>query len=511
MTKRVAIVGGGPTGLATGVLLARNRPDLHVVVFEADDVAGGKARSVTRDGYTVDLGPNGIVTNRPATLELIDAIGLTSELQPATDAARHRYLFHEGGLQPLPTDPRSFLRSELLSCPAKARALLEPLLFRNAGEPSHAAAADDGEQRGRGTSANSVAAEESVHAFLARHFGRELADRFAQPLVVGITGGDAKRLSVDALFPQFRSMEARHGSLLRALMRQSRAAKTTAAKTTAAQPPANPPATPPPRLTGFQHGGMGRFTQALADTLSSLPNAELRLSARVATLERTVVERAGQERGASLAGATGYRLTFTDPGRHSPIEADSVVLTLPAPGAARLLDALAPAAAAELRAIPYVGMRVFGLGFHRYDVPRALDGFGFLIAPGERVRSLGVLWTSAIYPNRAPDGHVLLRVLAGGAFDPEMLELDDDAALSLVLRDLLVTMGIAAEPTFVESAVWNEAIPQYTVGHGARVAAIDRAAAALPGLHLIGNAYRGVAINDCVAEARRVVDALGPA
>jgi len=522
VTPRVAIVGGGPTGLAAGVLLARNRPDLHVLVLEADETAGGKARSVTRDGYTVDLGPNGIVTNRPATLDLIAAIGLTSELQPATDTARHRYLFHDGGLRALPTDPRSFLASELLSWPGKARALAEPLLFRNAGAPSGAAAVDDASPGGHDATPTWETADESVHAFLARHFGRELADRFAQPLVVGITGGDATRLSVDALFPQFRAMEARHGSLLRALLRQARASKrrhtapttattattkpTEAATTAAAAPSAPPHASP--RLTSFRNGGMGRFTQALADALASLPNAELRLGARVTKLERLAAERAVQDPGTAHAGAAEYRLTFSDPTRHPPIEADHVVLTLPAPGAARLLEALVPEAATELRAIPYVGMRVLRLGFHRYDVPRALDGFGYLVSPGERVRSLGVLWTSAIYPDRAPEDHVLLRVLAGGALDPEMLALGDDEALALVRRDLLVTMGIAAEPTFVESAVWHEAIPQYTVGHGARVAAIDRAVAALPGLHLAGNAYRGVAVNDCVAEAHRVVDAL---
>lgn len=495
MTKRVAIIGGGPTGLATGVSLARSRPDLHVVVLEAEGTPGGKARTITRDGYTVDLGPNGFVTNRAATLDLVDAIGLTQELQPATDAARHRYLFHDGGLRPLPTDPRSFLRSELLSWPGKARVLLEPLSFRNPGGPPRAAGA-----RSEPTD------DESVHAFLARHFGRELADRFAQPLVVGITGGDATRLSVDALFPQFRAMERRHGSLLRSLMRQSRAAKA-ATSTHRDGPSATPPApkAPPARLTSFVNGGMGRLTQGLAEALAALPNAELRLGARVASLQRITPDRDG--------GASGptYRLVFDDPERYPATEADTVVLTLPAPGAARLLTTLSPSAASELRNIPYVGMRVFGLGFHRFDVPRALDGFGFLIAPGERMRSLGVLWTSSIYPGRAPDDHVLIRVLAGGALDPEMMALDEEQALAIVRRDLLVTMGIAAEPTFVESAVWREAIPQYTVGHGARVAAIDRALADLPGLHLAGNAYRGVAINDCVAEAHRLVDALGSA
>lgn len=483
VTRRVAIVGGGPTGLATAVLLARMRPDASIVVLEADAVLGGKARTVSRDGYTVDLGPNGFVANRPATLALVDAIGLTGDLQPAADAARHRYLFQRGGLRPLPTNPVGFLRSEVVSWPGKARALLEPLLVR-APAPDTAGPSTGASDRGP------VAAspEESVHAFLARHFGRELADTFAQPLVVGITGGDARQLSVDALFPQFRAMERRHGSLVRALVHQQRSAR-------AVDPP---PSRPTGRLTSFAHGGMGRFTQALADALAALPNAEVRVGARVTALERVP--------GADPTG--GYRLSFAAPDVHPALTADAVVLTLPATGAAALLDPLVPAAATALRAILYVGMRVFGLGFHRYDVPRPLDGFGFLVAPGERVRSLGVLWTSTIYPGRAPEGHVLVRVLAGGAVDPAMLDLPDDEALAVVRRDLLVTMGIAAEPAFVETATWREAIPQYTVGHLARVAAIERALGASPGLHLAGNAYRGVSVNDCVAEAQRVVGAL---
>lgn len=232
--------------------------------------------------------------------------------------------------------------------------------------------------------------------------------------------------------------------------------------------------------------------QRLVEALWSALPSPVRLGASVQALQP------------SEAGG-GYLLAIEDA---APERVDTVILATPAPTSAALLRPLVPAAAEALAAIPYAGVRVFGLGFDRVDVPRTLDGFGFLVPRGEGVRSLGVLWTSALYPQRAPDGKTLLRVLAGGRLDPGMLALSDDEALHAVRRDLRLTMGIAAEPEFVEAVRWERAIPQYTLGHEARVRAAEQALAALPGTHLAGNAYRGVGVNDCVRDARRVVAAV---
>ncbi len=462
--RRVAVVGAGITGLATAYRLEAARPGWEVVVLEAGDHVGGKARTTVRDGYTVDWGPNGFLTSAPETLRLAHGLGLEAELQTAADVARRRYLYLDGGLRPLPTGPATFFASEVVPPLGRLRAALELALAGRA----------DG--------------EESVHAFLQRHFGRTFSDALADAFVSGITAGDPRELSVDALFPRLRAMERAHGSLVRALLSGQRRARRRARDTA---PGAGDASRPSGRLTSFRHGGMQRLLDALQGALKG----PVRLETRVEGL------------GAAADG--GYRLRLAGPGAGSASGAfDDVVLTVPAPAAADLLRAHRPVAADALAAIPYAGVRVFGLGFDRIDVPRILDGFGFLVPRGQGVRSLGVLWTSTLYPQRAPDGKVLLRVLAGGRLDPAMLELAEDEALAAVRRDLRVSMGVVADPEFVETARWPQAIPQYTLGHAARLAVLDEALADLPGVHLAGNAYRGVGVNDCVRDAERVVSAL---
>lgn len=434
MPHHVVILGAGPTGLATAHRLRRLRPDWRLTVLEKDPVAGGKVRTVRRDGFVVEGGPNGFLSNAPQTLALVRELGLEGELQEASEAARRRYLYRGGGLRPLPGSPPAALRSELLSPTGKARALAELVL---------------GSRSDR---------EESVHDFLARHFGRELAERLGGAMVAGVAAGDPRALSVDALFPRLRELEREHGSVLRGMIRSTRA---------------------PGRLTSLR-GGTGRLLEALAEELGG-------------------ALRTGVEAVALARGPDGFELTLRGGER---LAADAVVLTVPAFAAASLLEPLAPAAAV-LGEIPYAPVRVFGLGYERVDVPHPLDGFGFLVPRGQGLRSLGVLWSSALFPDRAPAGRVLLRVLAGGSTDPRFAELGSAEALAAVRRDLRVAMGVVAEPVLVEEWNWRRGIPQYTLGHGARVARAEAALADLPGLVLAGNAYRGVGLNDCVRDAER--------
>ena len=418
--RRVAVIGAGITGLATAFRLERERPSWEVVVFEAEPHVGGKIRTAVRDGYTVDWGPNGFLASAPETLRLVRDLGLEEVLQPAATSARKRYLYLDGGLRTLPATPPAFLASEVVPLHGRLRAALEIVL------------------------ATAGAGEESVHAFLARHFGRVFADALADAFVSGIAAGDPRELSLDALFPRLRAMERTHRSLVLALIAQQRAARYArvasaaprgATEKGASEKGAAPKdgAAPTRGLTSFRDGGMQRLLDALRGAL----RGGVRLAARVEALEPRA-----DGHDLRVAGAS------TGP-------FDDVVLTVPAPAAAALLRPHLPAAAEALAAIPYAGIRVFGLGFDRIDVPRALDGFGFLAARGQGVRSLGVLWTSSLYPDRAPVGKVLLRVLAGGRLDPSMLELTGEDALAAVRRDLRVSMGITVEPEFVEAVAWQ--------------------------------------------------------
>lgn len=442
----VAIVGGGISGLGVAWHLKALNPALKVQVLEAAPAPGGKARSSSDAGYLLDWGPNGFLTNVPDTLELARTLGLEPDMQAASEAARHRYLYLEGALKKLPTSPPALLTSDLLLPSEKLTALKD--LF-----------------------AKPLEQEESVYAFVARHFGPAVAERFAGPLVLGITAGDAREVSLDALFPRMRELERLgNGSLLRALIRQRRETKGQGLSG---------------RLTSFR-GGVQRLIDALAARLGD-------------------AVRCGVEVEGLVPHAHGYSLTLKG---GEKVTCTQLVLATPAYVSARLLEAILPEASRELAAIPYADVRVLGFGFDRIDVPNALDGFGFLVPRGEGVRSLGVLYSSSLFPDQAPPGKVLLRVIAGGRVDPAFAELAEGEAIAVVRRELTRTLHIVAEPEFVRVVNWPRGIPQYLLGHRARV---ERVMGWLPPtLHLTGNAYYGIGLNDCVRDAKRVAAQVAP-
>ncbi len=439
---RVAVVGGGISGLTAAYYLSK-RPGLEITVLEQSPQLGGKLGVSTPQGYTVDWAANGFLTNVTETLELARDLGLEDELEPAAGAAKYRFLYKDGELKPLPLSLPTFFKSDLLTPIGKVRAALEPLLGRHAET------------------------EESVYDFLKRHFGRQFAEVFAEPFTLGITSGDARELSLDALFPRFKALEQEHGSLIRGMMAAQRRAKNEGK--------------PKSRLTSFRSGGVNRLIRALGDALGQ----RVRLGVGVERLEPL---------------HEGYRLTLSS---GEPLMADAVVLATPAYVTAGLLEFI-PEAASELGRIPYADVQVFGLGYNRADVPNALEGFGFLAPRGEGLRALGVLYGSSIFPGQAPQGRVLLRVIAGGSVDPEFSELSEGDMLRGVKRDLEVSLGIFAEPEMVTHIPWAKGIPQYELGHGVRVKTIMQEVRSQPGLYLTGNAYYGVGVNDCVRDAKRV-------
>jgi oxygen-dependent protoporphyrinogen oxidase len=458
---RVVVVGGGISGLASGHELRKALPGVRLTVLEREPDPGGCTRSDEIDGYTVDRGPNGFLTSVLDTYELAREVGLAEDLHPATDAAKHRMLYHGGALRALPTGAADFLRSPLLSPLGKARVALEPFIGR-------APAGSD----------------ESVHRFAERRLGREFADAFIAPMILGITAGDARRTSLAAQLPRMKRLEDEHGGLVRGMLAKRREARTGDA-------PAGGPAGPGGRLTSFASGGV----EVLVDALRRELGDDLRTGADVIAID--------QADGETIAGEARYRVTLAG---GETLPADMVVVATPSFVAADLLKRVLPDAADDLAAIPYAGVRVLGLGYDRVDVPHPLDGFGFLVPRGQGARILGCLWTSTLFPWQAPEGKALLRVIAGGVPDPEFVDLGDGEALAAVRDDLRTTMGIVAEPEMVHHVRWERAIPQYVTGHVDRVARIMAAADRRPGLLLTGNAYHGVGLNDCTRDAKRVAE-----
>ena len=312
-----------------------------------------------------------------------------------------------------------------------------------------------------------AAADESVLAFVTRRFGREAAERAAAPALIGVFAGDAAALSLRSALPRVAAMEREHGSILRALMRRKPGA-------------------------GMGHpvsfpGGLGELPAALAQGLG-----ERRRRARAAEI-------------APIAG--GWRVTTAE---GAFIESDRLVLATPAAATATLLAPHAPAAAAALRAIPHAPVAVVCVGFRGAgDLGMDLDAYGFVVARGEGVKLLGCQYETSVFPGRAPEGGVLLRALLGGTFDPGLVDGDDAAIAALAVGDLQRVTGLAREPDFVD--VWRArpGIPQYDLAHADRVREVDAAVARLRGLAVIGNALRGVGVNDCIAAAARLASAEG--
>jgi oxygen-dependent protoporphyrinogen oxidase len=299
--------------------------------------------------------------------------------------------------------------------------------------------------------------DESVAAFVTRRFGAEVAQRIVAPAVLGISGGDPASTSVDALFPRLSALEREHGSVLRGMVRTR----------------ANPG-----RMRSFGARGMQRLTDRLAD------GADVRLGCAVSS-----VEPAGAGWRVHHAGGTS--------------EVDAVILATPAPETARILAPCDAELSALLGSIAYVPMRVVGMAFRADEVP-SLDGFGFLAARGQGVRILGALFTSTIFPTQAPDGTTYVRAFVGGATDPGIVELDEDAVQAIVRADLAAALGITAEPIAHHHVSWPQAIPHYAIGHRSLVEQIDLRLAAHRGLALTGNAYRGLGVGDTARDALAV-------
>ncbi len=448
----VLIVGGGISGLALAYRLQQAAPGTDVTVLEQRDRPGGTLWTNRRDGFQVEMGPNGFLDSKPHTLALCRDVGLGDRLLPASDdAGRNRYVFLGGRLRRLPAGAGEFLASDLLSWRGKLRLLAEPFQRRRRSGD-----------------------EESIDAFARRRGGREAADVFADALVTGIWAGDPALLSVRAAFPRIAALEEEHGSVFKGMMQAARQRRREARERGESVPQAS-------RIWSFREG-LRLLAETLAARLAKAPVlgvAVRRLETDGAARPCWIVRGDGQERW----------------------QADVVVLTCPAYRQAELLDGLDAELATMVGGIPYAAVVVAALGYRRADVPGPLDGFGYLAPQRTRRDVLGVQWCSSIFPDRAPPGMVLLRALAGGWHRPEVVAWDDARLLAAVRAELRLALGITAPPGFVEIVRWEKAIPQYHLGHLDRVARIEERAARHPGLFLGGNSYRGVALNDCTEQA----------
>jgi oxygen-dependent protoporphyrinogen oxidase len=462
---RVAIVGGGIAGLSVAHALRAHAPGADVIVIERGERVGGNIRSENVDGYLCEAGPDGFLDNAPATLDLVDTVGLRDRLVRCRDAARRRYIFRHGRLIAVPMSPGAFLTSPLLSLAGRLRVLGEPFSVR---APQY---------------------DESILHFAERHLGREAAQVLVGSMVSGIFAGDANQLSLRSAFPKMHEMESQYGSLVRAMIAKRRQRRNE-----------NGMGAPAGTLTSFP-GGMEDLVRAAAAGLGDA----VRTGCRVTRLQM----RHGYEDPVRprLVGARAFSLGCAN----RLVEADAVVLAGPAQETADLLRDSAPSAASLLAAVQTAPLAVVCLGYDAAALAAErgpLDGFGFLVPRGEGARILGALWETSIYPHRAPAGKALMRVMIGGATDPDAVELTDGALLDTVRADLQRTMGLRLAPELVHIVRHRRGIPQYTIGHDNRLQRIEAALSAHRGLFLAGNSYRGVSVNACIEDAPRIAGAV---
>ena len=445
----VIIVGGGISGLSLAYRLQQAAPHVSITLLEKETRPGGKIRTEERDGFRVEWGPNGFLDSKPTTIELCRRIGLGDRLLAGSRAAaKNRYLFLRGRLLRLPGSFVSFLGSRVLSWRGKLALLSE-----------------------RYRRPQSDLQDESIDAFARRRAGSEVAEVLADAFVTGIHAGDPTLLSVRAALPRLVEMEEKYGSVSKGF---AAAARTRRAEAKARGETESRPGT----MWSFPEG-----LQALVDTLTA------GLSARPITgiAVRRIETQASQHPPWRVHGD----------GQDS-WEADAVVLACPAHEQAALLADLDAELGELIGRIAYNRVAVIALGYRQSDLGAPLDGFGFLVPQREKRDILGVQWCSSIFPgHRAPEGTVLLRAMCGGWNRSEMVDWDDDRLLSAVRAELRTAQGINAAPIFRRIIRWERAIPQYHVGHLDRVAAIEERVKRLPGLFLAGNAYRGIALNDC--------------
>jgi len=450
---KTGIVGAGISGLATAQAVLMQDPQAEVVIFEAGAHTGGKVLTeITPEGYLCEWGVNAFLDKVPRTLELCKEIGLDPLSGDAS--AKKRYVFSEGELHKLPEKPPEFLASKLLSFPARMRVIGEVFSGR-ARKP-----------------------DETLEEFGTRHLGREAFQKLIDPMASGVFAGDASKMSLKSCFPRIHEVESEYGSLIRGLIKLQKKARKDGRKDTPGPGPGG-------NLTSFR-GGMSVMT----DTLTAALGSRIRVNSPVSSISRS---------------GSQYTLHLAD--GHSE-EFDAVVLAAPAWAQVGILNELAPGISGILREIGYPAVSVVCMGYREEDAAGCMDGFGFLVPSREKRGILGTVADSNVFPGRAPEGSVLFRTMVGGARSSRLAELPDEQLLDRVRSDLREIMGLSAEPEYVKIYRHEKAIPQYLVGHAARLDAIEQQLQALPGLILTGNAFRGVSLNDCVLNATKTAQNL---
>lgn len=472
-SKHVVIVGGGIAGLSTAWYMQKAAQErginLHYTLLEQADRFGGKILTETLEGFAdgpfiVEGGPDSFLTQKPWAVQLARELGLGDRLLGTNDENRKVYVLNKGRPTPLPDGVLLIVPTKIM--PFALSPLISPLGKLRMGLDLFIPPKMDGQ-------------DETLADFITRRLGGEALDKIAEPLMSGIYNAEAERQSLLATFPRFRTLEEKHGSLIRGMLASRRAHHNGSGPRSKGEHPKQQ------KLSMFVslQGG----TEELVEGLVSKLDGDLQLNTCVT--EMRVLDE-------------GYQLTMSN---GEKITADALVLAVPAYTAAGLVRKVSPQTAAGLDQIRYVSTGTISIAYRRQDVD-LLDGFGLVIPRSEERLINAVTITSTKFDQRAPADHVLLRAFYGGSRNPGMMDLDDERLKAIVLNELQALLGIDAQPLFCRVYRWRRANPQYDVGHLDLVESIEEALP--PGIYVTGSPYRGIGLPDCVHQGQQTAECL---
>lgn len=454
--KNIVIIGGGLSGLATAYDLQQNairqNQSIQLTIIEKETRVGGKIWSHHHDGYLYETGANGFLTNKPATLELCKSLGLENKLLTSNDNARKRFVVSDGKLHKLPHGLLEFLKSDLLSGFAKFRIVAELFIKQRNGD-----------------------SDESLASFAKRRLGSEAYHKLIEPMANGIFAGNPEEMSLKACFPRLYQLEHEHGGLLKGFLKLVKKHDDTS----------NAPDSHKAVLTSFI-GGTQTLIAALYDAIG----------------EDNIIR--NDEVLQIYKACEKWAVTTKN---HNLI-ADEVVFATPSYITANLLKDIDETLANKLLQIKYAPLAIVCLGFDLSNIKHDINGFGYLFANKEESPILGTLWESSIFVNRAPDNKILFRSMLGGASNLGVLSLSDVELYKKTQASLYKVMNIDILPEFKIIFRHENAIPQYQLNHCELVESIENLISKYQGLHLVGNAYHGVAINDCVYNAKKLANTI---
>jgi protoporphyrinogen/coproporphyrinogen III oxidase len=467
--NRIVIVGGGIAGLAAAYYATKKFSNVQITLIESSDRWGGKIttdRVSFDDGqFIIEGGPDTFLATKPYATALCKELGLGERLHDTNPKQKNTYVLHHNKLEPLPdglammipTNVQAILKSNLVSWFGKARMGMDFL------QPAKA-----------------VNGDESLGTFVSRRLGREAYENLIEPLMSGIYAGDGDLLSLASTFPYLRDLELKYGSLARGAleMRRKSSGKAVQGSRSAFLTPTT---------------GLAVIVEALVNYLQS-NNVDLRLNTKVLSIDHLAPDTS------HLAPNSTWNLTLDI----ANLQADSLILATPAYVSGNLLGPVDPELASDLQGIPYASTATITLAYRQSDLPRPLDGYGYVIPRREGRRALACTWTSTKFPHRAPDDYALIRVFVGRA--GQDIPWNEKDLLALAKEELNLTLGITVEPLLSRIFLWDKAMPQYNLGHPEILKRIDAILNNHPTLALAGNGYRGIGIPDCIHSGELAVE-----